>query len=341
VRSSAADVVLAGTQVLPSALAPGIPFWLALPLLAAVVAAWTVAARAHRAIGWFGVAAAAYLVQVCVGLGPFERLLLPLVPLVVIALAAAARTPLRPVAHGTAWLLLVLTAHAAVRLPGALRTFVDHHPHAEIQALRELAGDATVRQVGSSGNRMTRYVQRAVAGVPAPAQAAFADRRAVAEHVLAHCRGHAIDAVVLGRRTGGRMYRALATGELPDGLVRLRVDDDVVCLQVTGAVIEGEAARTLVDTFAVEPRLWRDGPLRVAFAPAAAIAARVVAAKVRLVGGAGPAPHFDLAAAAGVWRAEIVFRPPPGIWTLQGVVHLDDGGVLLTAPAAVEVGAPR
>lgn len=327
-----------GKHLLGGGPAPAAAAVVALAGLGCLLWCW----RGRAAASLVVVAASGYLLFVCWTFSPLERLLLPLLPVLAAALAIApGLAPWRAARLLGALPLVAVIATACWRLPDRLRSFVDEHPHAEVEACREQVARPDVVRVASTFGPMSRYVDGQIEYLMPTGLAAWRDPERMLALAIERARAVGADVVVAGRRSHPLWHEVLRRGVLPAGARRERADDDVVVVRLPTRIVDGVGAAAWIATVRADPTPWREGPLAVNLDFAAsADRARVVRARIQLQAPVpvGPLPSFALDRRAdGSFGCEVDFRPPAGTWLLQGRLTLDDGTHVIGPAASVVV----
>lgn len=314
-----------------------LPLWLgfAAPplwglLFAAALAAAFVGLGFHSARGRMAcLLALLQLLLVCTVLVPEPRLLLPLVPLGIVAAAAAGhglRGRARRVCDGAALLLLLLSAAGAV---ATARAFVAAHPLAEIALARGLPARlqrapvliSTYNLMGSAVDYPVLTIAfRGRSDAPSPAELFSVIERSVDKH--------GADAAMVGRITRPSVFAVLRGTEPPAGLSVLHADDDVLLFGAAPAPSGWIEVREVA---------LRDGRIRcrVALSPEAD-RSRVVGAGVSVLDPAHRAHTVAMAPEPdGGWVLEIMAAP--GVWHLTPGLLLTDHGILRGGTHTVRV----
>ncbi|MBK8098486.1 MAG: hypothetical protein IPK26_15360 [Planctomycetes bacterium] len=309
----------------------GGPTWAAAATVALVgvaIVVWSCRGRAEARI--VVAASLSYLVMVCWTFAPLERLLLPVLPIMAVAMVAAAGSVRwRPAAMVTGLAVVAIAGTAMARLPERLRQFVDEHPHVEVEVCRQQVQRPDLVAVASTFAPMSRYVRGPIEFLMPSNPSVWHDEPRMVLLAIAGAREVGANLLVVGSRSSRRWHQVLRCGELPAGVIRERADDDVVVLVLPTTVLEGTAAASWLRAFTATPAHWRDGPLEVRWRlPEGVDAARVARARVHLQAPVpvGPLPTIPLrpVAAEGLGY-RLTFRPPAGTWGLQGRLTLDDG----------------
>ncbi|MEC7583515.1 MAG: glycosyltransferase family 39 protein [Planctomycetota bacterium] len=205
--------------------------WLGLAFSALLFAAclrWSWTDRRAVALCAF---AALHLLVSATFLIPDPRLLLPIVPLGVLAIVGAgqvARGWSRRVADGVAGLLLILSLVGSVR---EVEGFVASHPHAEMAVARELP-----ERMGRTPFLLSTYhgmdgvVDYPVFQIAVLGRFYSAPRAELYTRIDRAMRQHAANAGLIGRKTRVGLYRALRDVEPPPPLSVMHLDEDVLLL---------------------------------------------------------------------------------------------------------------
>lgn len=146
---------------------------------------------------------------------PQERLLMPVLPLALSALpAAAALMPRSRIIDATLGLFVVACAAA---IPEAVRKFQAEQPHAEVAAARQLAAEiGPFATIASHYGLMARYVPARSVYVPEPPRSSDVATHFV-RNVLKLAEAQPIDAVVVGPATMPSLSFAALQAACPPG----------------------------------------------------------------------------------------------------------------------------
>lgn len=318
-----ADLVFGGTPGAAVGIATVLLLLLGLGLLA----------RTRRAVLLLLAYAVLHVVSVCFTFSPSPRVLLPVLPVLLLGAAAliAALRP-QPLAAALALGAVAWTGWNATAVVGA---FLRDHPSREIQLARELPGrlQRPVIMVATYG-LMNRYVPFVTWGIAFFGRSAEPTREQILERVLQRMRQLGADVFLTGRVTNHHAFHALRTGDLPDGLRRIHVDDEVVALALAADVSDWFTG------VEVEPRTARPGQaivVRVTLS-AAATPANVAGVGVVLRGPDDTQVTLDLQQQPdGRWQRQVVAPAVPGAWVLVPVILRRDLSVLRAPPVTVQV----
>lgn len=274
---------------------------------------------------------------VCLTFSPLERVLLPLVPILAIALAAVAGAASRPWRVVGAIGLAATGVLTLAALPPRFAEFLAEHPHAEIAASARLLADPAVELAAATYTDMPRHAPRIAVWQPD-----IARQRAGAIGALDALRTTmartGANGFLIGKRTAPVLFAQMRSATLPPDMRVLAADDDVVLVVAEARVPDGGSAGRWFQATDVAPNPWTDGTLtiRVDLAPDAD-PARVAEVSVRLEPpSAGPVLPLQRLGDRQ-WGTPWTVRPPPGQWFLQFRLRLTDGRHVFGPRVAIRV----
>lgn len=277
-----------------------------------------------------------YLPMLCVALVPEGRYLLPMLPMAALAMAALAQGGATRTQR--LWLCLPLVATiavAAASMPGWVRTFVDSHPTAEIEAVRSLRTRLTDGDpIASPFSPMMRHVPGHVLWIPT--QRLDAQGPALLDQIEQRAQHLHFEYLVVGpasarhlhaalRQCRGITDRACSVESWTEGaaVVRCRPPAGPVRRTRVEVADDGAGSRFVVELDESAPE-----------------SGRVLAGALRVLGPGGEELSLLLQRqAAHVLAVETRGALASGRWQIEPALVLDDGALRSGARVSFSIGA--